>query len=131
MYNPLALGQMISHKKTTTIGYLFFNLYSFRILAFGAGRRVCAAEALAKNRIFLFVTCLLQKFKFLPSRGKLAPKHDPRSYRFGHILLINDYNIVAKSRCMGEYWDSNIASNYRKTGINWDVNVNLSMGYFK
>ncbi|OAD51864.1 hypothetical protein WN48_04274 [Eufriesea mexicana] len=38
------------------------------ILSFGLGRRKCLGETLAKNTIFLFMACLLQKLRFmLPS----------------------------------------------------------------
>ena len=33
---------------------------------FGAGRRVCAGEGLAKVKLFLFVSWMLQKFSFVP-----------------------------------------------------------------
>ena len=72
---------------TSNINDLHFVL-SFRILSFGAGRKNCVGEVLAKNRIFLFFTCLFQKFKFLPSKEEHAPIHDSRTYRFA----INDYD---------------------------------------
>ena len=74
-----------------------------RILLFGAGRRNCVGEVLAKNRIFLFFSCLFQKFKFLPSNGEYAPIHDPRTYRFAIALMINEYKIIAQPRSKGEY----------------------------
>ena len=36
---------------------------------FGAGRRVCAGEALAKVELFLFVSWLLHNFTFVPEKG--------------------------------------------------------------
>ena len=36
---------------------------------FGAGRRVCAGESLAKVELFLFVSWLFQKFTFVPEDG--------------------------------------------------------------
>ena len=58
---------------------------------------------MAKSRMFLFFAAVLQKFKFLPAEGKLAPSHDPRTYPATFILLIKDYNVIAQPRCMGEY----------------------------
>ena len=78
-------------------------LTSCRILSFGAGKRSCPGEVLAKNRLFLFITCLLLRFKFLPSESKTAPVHDPRTYRFGTVLHINEYEVIAQSRSQGEY----------------------------
>ena len=60
-------------------------------------------QVLAKNRMFLVITSLFQKFRFLPTEGKMAPNHDPRSYGFGFILHIKDFEIVAKARKVGEF----------------------------
>ena len=81
--------------------YAYF--YAYRNFLFGAGRRVCTGETLAKNRIFLFIACLLQKFKFLPVKGEKVPNHDPRTYRFAFTLMINDYEVIAKPRSREEY----------------------------
>lgn len=40
---------------------------------FGAGRRVCAGEALAKVKLFLFVSWLLHKFTFVPAEDGCPP----------------------------------------------------------
>lgn len=40
---------------------------------FGAGRRVCAGEALAKVKLFLFVTWLFHKFMFVPAEDGCSP----------------------------------------------------------
>ena len=97
-----------NHKNTKVNSVIFKITYLFvyflnRNLLFGAGKRVCSGEVLAKNRLFLFMTCLLQKFKFVPVEGAKAPKHDPWTYRFGLTLMINDYEIIARSRSKGEY----------------------------
>ena len=39
------------------------------LFPFGAGRRVCAGESLAKVELFLFVSWLLQKFTFVAEEG--------------------------------------------------------------
>ncbi len=60
-------------------------------------------QVLAKNRMFLVVTSLFQKFRFLPTEGAMAPDHDPRHYDFGFILQIKNYEISAKARKVGEF----------------------------
>lgn len=40
---------------------------------FGAGRRVCAGETLAKVKLFLFVTWLFHKFTFVPAEDGCSP----------------------------------------------------------
>jgi len=54
------------------------------------GRRQCLEEALAKMELFLFLTMLIQSFKFLPENpGDLPPLegnsgivHSPLPYQF-------------------------------------------------
>lgn len=41
---------------------------------FGAGRRVCPGESVAKSVIFLLLSCMLQKFTFLPEEGCAPPE---------------------------------------------------------
>ena len=82
---------------------LAFLFIIFRVLSFGAGKRICPGEVLAKNRIFLFATCLFQKFKFLPSKGEKAPQHDPRTYHSGFVMRIQDYDVIAQPRSKGQY----------------------------
>lgn len=64
-------------------GQLITNQGNF--FPFGAGRRVCAGESLAKVELFLFVSYLLQNFTFLPEEGhppkrKSAMVQFPASY---------------------------------------------------
>ena len=67
--------------------------------AFGGGRRICAGEVLARNRLFLFVACLLQKFEFLPPGGDCEkPQHDPRTFQPGLVLRPQFYKMIAKPR---------------------------------
>jgi len=56
------------------------------LLPFGAGRRFCLGEALAKNRMFLFVVNLLQKYKFQAPEGAEMPPYDPREHKFGLVI---------------------------------------------
>lgn len=37
------------------------------------GRRVCLGESLARMELFLFLTSMVQKFKFLPPVGEQPP----------------------------------------------------------
>ncbi len=59
-------------------------------------------QVLAKNRMFLIITSLFQKFRFYPTEGKMAPNHDPRSYGFASVIEIKNYEIIAKSRMVRE-----------------------------
>ncbi len=69
-----------------------------RVLLFGAGRRHCAGEKFAKNRLFLLLTMLLQKFKFLPAVGFPKPKHDPHEYESHLTLRIKPYHLCVQER---------------------------------
>ncbi|CAD5124690.1 DgyrCDS12955 [Dimorphilus gyrociliatus] len=64
------------------------------LFAFGAGRRVCLGETLAKNRLFLVIGALVQNYKFLPGNGKdVGEDVDPRDYKFGIVLNPGDLNV--------------------------------------
>ncbi len=57
---------------------------------FGAGRRVCAGEALAKVELYLFVSWMLQKFTFVgegghPTRPMGAVIQFPSAYKIRAI----------------------------------------------
>ncbi|XP_059158790.1 cytochrome P450 1A1-like [Physella acuta] len=71
-----------------------------KLMVFGGGRRVCLGEALAKNRLFLFASALVQNFKFLPSADNLAqlPDLDPRTYDMGLVLHPKHYQLRAFPR---------------------------------
>ncbi len=69
-----------------------------RLLSFGAGRRHCTGEAYARHWLFLFVTLMLQKFKFFPAEGQPVPQHDPRDYMVRLNLLIKPYSLSAHLR---------------------------------
>uniref|UniRef100_A0A0B6ZR23 Uncharacterized protein n=1 Tax=Arion vulgaris TaxID=1028688 RepID=A0A0B6ZR23_9EUPU len=73
-----------------------------KLMTFGAGRRVCLGEALAKNRLFLFATALVQHFKFVPgiddiTSGQL-PALDPRTYEMGLVLHPQSFQLRAIDR---------------------------------
>ncbi len=69
-----------------------------RVLSFGAGRRQCAGEVFARNRLFILVTMMLQKFKFLPAEGHPRPKHDPREYDVNLTNMIKPYYVNVQPR---------------------------------
>ncbi|XP_014487656.1 PREDICTED: methyl farnesoate epoxidase-like [Dinoponera quadriceps] len=43
------------------------------LMTFSLGRRKCLGETLARNSVFLFIACLLQKFRFMLPPGHLDP----------------------------------------------------------
>ncbi|KAL5013030.1 hypothetical protein ScPMuIL_011581 [Solemya velum] len=47
-----------------------------KVIAFSMGRRACIGESLAKMELFLFLTAMVQKFKFLPPNGESPPSLD-------------------------------------------------------
>ena len=68
------------------------------MFSFGAGRRVCVGEQLTKNRLFLFITMLLQRFTFIAADEEVLPECDPRSYQMGIVLSPHSYRIKALTR---------------------------------
>ncbi|XP_046583342.1 LOW QUALITY PROTEIN: cytochrome P450 2U1-like [Haliotis rubra] len=42
-------------------------------IPFSLGRRVCLGEAMARMELFLFLTTMIQRFKFVPVNGKKPP----------------------------------------------------------
>ena len=75
---------------------LLFNIFSncsLRLMAFGAGRRVCVGEVLARNRLFLLVTSLLQRFHFKAEADDKLPVFDPREYESGAVLTPPLYKV--------------------------------------
>ena len=69
-----------------------------KILMFGAGRRQCPGESFSKNRLFILVAMMLQKFKFLPALGHPKPQHDPRKYDSKVNLQIKPYYLCVQAR---------------------------------
>ncbi len=67
-------------------------------LIFGAGRRQCPGEVFAKNRLFILVTMMLQKYKFLAAEGFPKPRHDPREYDSNLSLKIKPYHMCVQPR---------------------------------
>ncbi len=68
------------------------------MLMFSAGRRQCPGEVFAKNRLFILVTLMLQKYKFLAAEGFPKPRHDPREYNNNQTLNIKPYHLMVQPR---------------------------------
>ncbi|XP_071816105.1 cytochrome P450 2U1-like [Apostichopus japonicus] len=64
-------------------------------IPFGIGRRVCLGETLAKTEIFLFLTGLVQRFRFRVPDGDPLPSLDGNH---GVLLSIRPYEICAEMR---------------------------------
>ena len=62
-------------------------------LPFGAGPRVCLGETLAYNRLFLFITTLIQKFHIEADNTKPLVPCDPESFEMGFLLTPQDYTL--------------------------------------
>jgi cytochrome P450 len=62
---------------------------------FGIGRRACLGEALAKMELFLFLSSMIQKFKFLPPDPNKPPAVD---YVMGVVAYPTPYKVVIEER---------------------------------
>ncbi len=69
-----------------------------RLFMFGAGRRSCPGEQFAKNRIFILLTMMLQRFRFLPAPGEQEPQTDPHDYMAGLPMTMKPYKMQLKPR---------------------------------
>ncbi|EFX83753.1 hypothetical protein DAPPUDRAFT_301662 [Daphnia pulex] len=68
---------------------------SDRILPFGAGKRICLGESLARNTLYLFVTSLVKSFQFQAIPNEPLPTLDPR---MGFVQVYAPFKAVIKSR---------------------------------
>lgn len=68
------------------------------LFPFGAGRRVCLGETLAKNRLFLVTSALIQRYKILPGGDKERQEVDPRKYTNGVVLNPGPVNVKMMKR---------------------------------
>ena len=65
-------------------------------MPFGAGRRVCLGESLAKTELFLLSATLLQKFKF--ENPPECPLPDLQGGTDGLVVSPKPFKIIAKER---------------------------------
>jgi len=68
------------------------------LLPFGAGSRFCLGETLAKNRLFLFTTSILQRYRLLPPEGETPPTCDPRTFPGNFLVSPPTFNVRALKR---------------------------------
>ena len=85
---------------------LIHTIIFFRLLPFGAGRRGCPGEVLAKNRLFLIMSSIVQNFTIKPKSEAERPDHDPRTYVPGLPIHPKDYEICAISRTVNHSWST-------------------------
>lgn len=73
-------------------GKLSSNKY---LLPFGAGKRHCLGETLAKDRLFMFFVAILQKFEIYKENETFDYKQcsDPRSFVLGIILQPDTFKV--------------------------------------
>ncbi len=64
-----------------------------RLVPFGDGRRQCPAVAFARNRLFILLTMMLQKFKFVAAEGHQRPNHDPSDCTVDFTLNLKPYKL--------------------------------------
>uniref|UniRef100_A0A2K5KM97 Cytochrome P450 n=1 Tax=Cercocebus atys TaxID=9531 RepID=A0A2K5KM97_CERAT len=64
-------------------------------LPFSAGRRACLGEPLARMELFLFFTCLLQRFSFSVPAGQPRPSHHGV---FAFLVTPSPYELCAVPR---------------------------------
>ncbi|XP_045157633.2 cytochrome P450 2B19-like [Mercenaria mercenaria] len=70
-----------------------------RIATFSVGRRVCAGKDIAFNRMFLYLTNILQRFSLLPPEFSTLPSADPRGYVPGLFLEPKPFACKLIRRC--------------------------------
>ena len=61
------------------------------IVTFSFGRRSCPGATLAKTRLFLYFTRILQEFDLRPASTNKLPNTDPRFYKPGLDLRVEDF----------------------------------------
>ena len=69
-----------------------------RLLAFGAGMRVCVGEIFAIRRLFIFTSYIAQSFNLRPDDSSEMTSCDPRTYAIGLVLFPQSYRMKLISR---------------------------------
>ncbi|XP_048255593.1 steroid 17-alpha-hydroxylase/17,20 lyase-like [Haliotis rufescens] len=64
-----------------------------RLLTFGIGKRSCIGENLARARIFLGLTSILQNFDLTRDPSEPFPSSDPRTYEITFFLKPPSYKL--------------------------------------
>ena len=72
--------------------YIYVLFYFIRIMPWSYGIRKCLGENTVRGRMFLYLSSLVQNFKFLPPAEGALPEPDPRNYLPGIILKPMPYN---------------------------------------
>ena len=67
-------------------------------LLFGVGRRNCVGEVMARSRMFLYMTSLIQTFKFLPPKWSELVSLDARNFSSAIVPRPPPYKLRAVSR---------------------------------
>ena len=67
-----------------------------RLSFFGVGRRSCAGESLARAESYLFVSGLVQRFRFRPRPGLALPPVTDKV--MGQVILPKDFECVVEDR---------------------------------
>ncbi|XP_046547616.1 cytochrome P450 2D14-like [Haliotis rubra] len=69
-----------------------------RLLTFGVGKRSCIGEKLARVRIFLGLTSILQNFDLARDPSEPFPSSDPNTYETTFMLQPHPYKLQFKPR---------------------------------
>ena len=82
--------------KSTFVDTFLFSVFS--VIPFGVGKRACPGQDFAKSRIFICITTLLQRMRFVPPEGEPLPSADPRSYGKQYPMSEPVYSCVVMPR---------------------------------
>ena len=72
---------------------MFIMFSPSRLLPFGSGKRMCLGEGVAKQRLFIVPTTLLQSFEFLPPSPEEIPQTDPRQFDLKLVLCPPSFRV--------------------------------------